>query len=101
MAWITHLPVTPPHKHRCLLTKRYDARVIHPVSKEKPRMFEALLLVCALSVPDKCVRFDDTRGPYQTYDECKARAYEMADGVVELFPVPASYSFKCIERDFT
>ena len=56
-------------------------------------MFEAMLLVCALATPDKCVRFDDT--------ECKARSYEMAHGVVELFPVPASYSFKCVERDFT
>ena len=51
-------------------------------------MFEAMLLVCALATPE-------------TYQECKARSYEMAHGVVELFPVPASYSFKCVERDFT
>ena len=66
-----------------------------------PPMFEAMLLVCALATPDRCVRFDDTRGPYQTYEQCKARSYEMARGVVELFPVPATYSFKCIEREFT
>ena len=64
-------------------------------------MFEAVLLVCALHAPENCFRFDDTRGPYETYQECKVRAYEMAHGVVELFPVPASYSFKCIEADFT
>ena len=55
-------------------------------------MFEAILLVCALYAPESCFRFDDTRGPYETYQECKARSYEMAHGVVELFPVPASYS---------
>ena len=64
-------------------------------------MFEAMLLVCALATPDKCVQFDDTRGPYETYNECKARSYEMARGVAQMFPVPASYGFKCIERDFT
>ena len=64
-------------------------------------MFEAMLLVCALTTPDKCVRFDDTRGPYQTIEACEIRSYEMAEGVSQIFPVPATYSFKCIEADFT
>ena len=64
-------------------------------------MFEAMLLVCALATPDKCVRFDDVRGPYKTYEQCKERSYEMAEVVAQMFPVPATYSFKCIERDFT
>ena len=64
-------------------------------------MFEALLLVCALATPDKCVQFDDTRGPYETHDECKSRAYEMADGVARMFPVPATYTFKCRQQEFT
>ena len=64
-------------------------------------MFEAMLLVCALATPDECVRVDDTRGPYETYAQCEARAYEMANGVVRMFPVPATYSFKCRQQEFT
>ena len=56
-------------------------------------MFEAMLLVCALATPDKCVRFDDVRGPYETYEQCKERSYEMAEGGAQMFPVPATYSF--------
>lgn len=63
-------------------------------------MFKAMLLVCALATPDKCVQFDDTRGPYETSDQCKVRIQEMARGVAQLFPVPATYSFKCKELDF-
>ena len=47
-------------------------------------MFEALLLVCALATPENCVRFDDTRGPYETYEQCKTRSYEMAEGVAQM-----------------
>ena len=64
-------------------------------------MFEAMLMVCALSTPGECVRFDDTQGPYETFDQCKVRAQEMAAGVAQLFPVPATYSFKCKELTFT
>ena len=64
-------------------------------------MMEAILLVFVLATPDKCVRFDDVRGPYETYEQCKERSYEMAEGVAQMFPVPATYSFKCIERNFT
>ena len=64
-------------------------------------MFEALLMVCALSMPGECVRFDDTRGPYETFDQCKVRSQEMAVGVARLFPTPATYSFKCKELTFT
>jgi len=64
-------------------------------------MFEAVLLVCALHAPEDCFRFDDTRGPHETLEACKTRSYEMAEGVSQIFPVPATYSFKCIEADFT
>ena len=60
-------------------------------------MFKAMVLVCALYTPGECVRFDDTRGPYPTYDECKVRSQEMAAGVATMFPVPATYAFKCKE----
>ena len=94
----------PTTRHfRCTNPVVADMSATHSFlfSKESYAMFEAMLLVCALATPDKCVRFDDTRGPYETYDECKARSYEMAEGVAEMFPVPATYSFKCIERNFT
>jgi hypothetical protein len=60
-------------------------------------MFAAILLVCALSTPTECVRFDDTRGPYATLPECEARIHEMAAEVARMFPVPATYRYKCKE----
>ena len=64
-------------------------------------MFKAMVLVCALSTPTECVKFEDTRGPYETYPQCKARSHEMANNIAQLFPVPASYSFKCKELTLT
>lgn len=60
-------------------------------------MFAAILLVCALSTPGECVRFDDTRGPYATIPECEVRIREMAAGVAQMFPAPATYRYKCKE----
>ena len=60
-------------------------------------MFKAMIMVCALSSPEECVRFEDTLGPYPTYGECKVRSQEMATGVATMFPVPATYAFKCKE----
>ena len=58
-------------------------------------MFKAMLLVCALATPNECLQFEDTRGPYATHKECTDRVQEMAANVTSLFPVPATYSFKC------
>lgn len=60
-------------------------------------MFMAMVMVCALSTPGECVRFDDTRGPYPQRQQCVVRSQEMAVGIAKMFPVPATYSFKCKE----
>ena len=60
-------------------------------------MFKAMLMVCALSTPGECVRFDDNRGPYPDEARCQERSREMATQIVQLFPVPATYAFKCEE----
>lgn len=58
-------------------------------------MFKAMVMVCALSTPGECVRFDDTWGPYPNEARCEARSREMATQIMQLFPVPASYAYKC------
>ena len=40
-------------------------------------MFEALVMGCLLMSDGDCVVFSDTRGPYQTKEQCVARAHEM------------------------
>ena len=47
-------------------------------------MFKPLVLACSLSVPTDCWEFVDIRGPYDTYDQCKARAYEMGNEITKM-----------------
>jgi len=47
-------------------------------------MFKVLVLACSLSVPTDCWEFHDTRGPYETYDQCSSRAYEMGNNIMEM-----------------
>ena len=47
-------------------------------------MFKTLVLACSLSVPSDCWEFNDTRGPYKTYDQCKERAYEMGNDIMNM-----------------
>jgi hypothetical protein len=53
-------------------------------------MFKTLVLACSLSVPTDCWEFNDTRGPYKTYDQCVSRAYEMGNNIMEM----KGYDFK-------
>ena len=64
-------------------------------------MFEALILVCLLG--QDCVELKDTRGPYKTETECKARVSEMIrdfTGATETPPVVA-FDFKCDKPEGT
>ena len=61
-------------------------------------MFKTLVLACSIAVPTDCWEFRDTWGPYETYEQCQARAYEMGNNIREvqgndLAPV----QFKCIQ----
>lgn len=41
-------------------------------------MYEALVLICLMgAIENGCVEAQDTRGPYQTKQECIARTQEM------------------------
>ena len=61
-------------------------------------MFKTLVLACSLSVPTDCWEFNDIRGPYETYDQCKARAYEMGNAIMEMPSMDLKpINFKCIQ----
>jgi len=47
-------------------------------------MFKTIVLACSLLVPDNCLEFHDTRGPYETYKQCQTRAYEMGNAIMTL-----------------
>ena len=60
-------------------------------------MFEAIVLFCAIGVtdPNHCVTAEDTRGPYETREECYSRVQEMIAGIAYTLPVPLNFHFKC------
>ena len=62
-------------------------------------MFEAIVVFCALGVtdPSECVTAEDTRGPYETREECMMRVHQMVSTLAMTMPVPMQYSFKCEE----
>ena len=44
-------------------------------------MFEALVMACVLMSDSECIVFSDTRGPYQTDEQCISRVQEMAESL--------------------
>lgn len=44
-------------------------------------MFEAMILICLVSLPDECTALKDLRGPYETIPECNVRTQEMIDSI--------------------
>ena len=59
-------------------------------------MFEGLVMGCLLMSDSECVVFSDTRGPYQTREQCVARAHEMAESLQSVFhDTPHEYTYKC------
>ena len=61
-------------------------------------MFKTLVLACSLAAPTECWEFHDTRGPYKTYEQCKERAYEMGNAIMEINEGAIEpKQFKCVE----
>ena len=58
-------------------------------------MFEAMILVCLLN--RECVELRDTKGPYETKVECKARIAEMMKDFTSAKETPpvVVFDFKC------
>ena len=47
-------------------------------------MFKTLVLACAIASPNDCWEYTDTRGPYESYEICQQRAYEMGNAIMEI-----------------
>lgn len=46
-------------------------------------MFEAMILICLVSLPGECTALKDLRGPYETMGQCNVRSAEMAQSIEE------------------
>lgn len=55
-------------------------------------MFEVVILVCLLN--NDCVELHDTKGPYKTELECRARASEMMEDFVSAKPTPPTIGLR-------
>ncbi len=44
-------------------------------------MFKAVVLACLVANPNVCWEYHDRRGPYENYEICQKRAYEMANDI--------------------
>lgn len=64
-------------------------------------MLEAWILVCLSVLPDMCVEIRDTRGPYPSEQQCRARTIEMEKLVIsqQLFPVDVSWRCKFVSEN--
>jgi len=58
-------------------------------------MYMALVLACLISDPNQCVVLEDQRGPYQTYERCKSRAFEMSQAIHINMSGFKPYQWKC------
>ena len=58
-------------------------------------MFEVLVLVCLASDPGNCFPLSDTRGPYETREQCVERSIEMRQAIEEM-PDHIPQAYKCV-----
>lgn len=63
-------------------------------------MFEVLVLVCLASNPNTCFELEDTRGPYETREQCVARSIEMREFINEM-PDHIPQAYKCVFNEIT
>jgi len=47
-------------------------------------MFKVIVLACSVMNPEQCWEYHDTRGPYERYEQCTTRAYEMGNMIREV-----------------
>ena len=59
-------------------------------------LLEAWLLVCLSVSPDTCIEIRDTRGPYPTEQQCKARIAEMETFVRQYNLFQLNISWRCL-----
>ena len=63
-------------------------------------MFEVLVLVCLASNPNNCFEMEDTRGPYETKEQCVERSIKMREAINEI-PDHVPQAYKCIFNEIT
>jgi len=61
-------------------------------------MFEVFVLVCLASDPNTCFEIEDTRGPYETRNQCIARSEEMREFINEM-PDHTPQAYKCVHNE--
>ena len=61
-------------------------------------MFEVLVLVCLASSPSDCWEFSDTRGPYETKQQCVERSIEMREFIKQI-PDHIPQAYKCVHHE--
>lgn len=61
-------------------------------------MFEVLVLVCLASDPNNCFEMEDTRGPYETRNQCVDRSIEMREAILEM-PDHIPQAYKCVYNE--
>lgn len=62
-------------------------------------MFKTMVLICSLSVPNMCMKFEDTESLRATEEQCKMRAGEMLQSLSSVpLPIPPPYSagYRCV-----
>ena len=68
-------------------------------------MFVAIVMLCSLEIPDDCMKFTDTRGPYVGHDNCFIRVEEMIEDLKATgdisFPVKILYKCEASEGSLT
>ena len=61
-------------------------------------MFEAIILICTLGLPEvytNCEEVRDTRGPYVTKQQCKVRIDEILGDLPEYRPYSYPKGYRC------
>jgi len=60
-------------------------------------MFEAWVLVCIAGQLNQCISARDTRGPYETIEQCQDRTVEMSASILNTIPNHIPMDSKCIK----
>lgn len=59
-------------------------------------MFKTLVIACVIADISQCATYEDTRGPYTSYEACQTRAYAIANQIREIEgPHIQPVRFKC------
>ena len=58
-------------------------------------MFKTIVVACSIAAPDACWHFIDTRGPYDSQQQCRTRAYAMSNQIRQIHRDLEPKAFRC------